>query len=149
MTSGVARLLRAGVLLPVLLGCSGSKPPAEAPTEGPDIVIPEVTPEEAKSADKGPSAPAGRRDPVPTEPEPTPDYGYPEPPDPFQWGGSGPFGGPDCDQAANCCMKMSQSSGGPSVARVCGSIRNASSSMCSMLLTSFQQAASSSGITCP
>lgn len=132
-----------------LLGCGGSKPAAEAPEQGPDIVIPEVSPEQSKSADKGPSAPVGRRDPIPAEPEPTPDYGSPESGEPFQWGATGPFGGPDCDQAANCCMKMSQASGGMSIVRMCASLRTASSSMCSTLLSSFQQAASSSGVTCP
>lgn len=132
-------------------GC-GAASSSPAPSKGPDVVIPEVTDDQSKSAKEEPAPPTGMRENpvVPEEPvgvEP----GSPD----DMWGsfGSGPAqsrGGPDCDRAADCCLKFYQKSAGdPSVHRICASMRIAPSSLCPQLLSSFQSTAPSIGVQCP
>ncbi len=143
-------------LLPAFLvvsACgSASSAPAEAPGKGPDVVIPEVTEEQAKTTEEVPAPPTGiRQNPVVPEEPVGPEPGSPD----DMWGsfGSGPGqarGGLDCDRAADCCLKFYQKSGGdPSVHRICGSMRIAPASLCAQLLSSFQSTAPSIGVQCP
>jgi hypothetical protein len=136
------------VLLLVATACAGEQRTPDTPERGPDVVIPEVTEDQAEKADKTPAPPSGTRDPVART---DPGYGEDESDEPDPWGSygsSGQRGGPDCDRAANCCYQMYQRMKDPSVQRVCGSLRSAPSSICSSVLNSFQQAAPTLGIQC-
>jgi hypothetical protein len=143
-------------LLPLVFlvgACGGSGAGSgAAPARGPDVVIPDVTEEQAETSKEEAAPLAGaRQNPVmpevPVEPEP----GMGE----DIWGGFAggspqARGGPDCDQAADCCLKFYQKSGGdPSVSRICGSMRSAPSTLCAQLLQSFQTTAPSVGVQCP
>jgi hypothetical protein len=133
-----------------LTGCAGSQRAGDAPQRGPDVIIPTVSEDKAKSADTGPPPPTGVRDPLPTG---EPGSGDLEPESEMDpWGTYGatssPRGGPDCDRAADCCQKLYRQMGDPSVQRVCASLRTAPASICANVLTSFQQAGSSLGISC-
>ncbi|MBK9001483.1 MAG: hypothetical protein IPM35_37660 [Myxococcales bacterium] len=140
-------------LLSLLLwACGGASSHAEAPSQGPDVVIPDVDEAQAKTTEEEPAPPSGvRENPVVPEEAVAPEPGTPE----DMWGsyGSGPGqarGGPDCDLAADCCLKFYQKSGGdPSVHRICGSMRIAPSTLCGQLLSSFQSTAPSIGVQCP
>jgi len=134
-----------------LASCGGPGHPAETPIRGPDVVIPQVSEEHSKPTTDDPPAPVGTRDPIPSGGE-----GLEDDPEPGSemdpWGSyaSGTArGGPDCDRAADCCRQLYQQTGDPSVQRVCSSLRLAPSSLCANVLTSFQQAAPSMGLSCP
>jgi len=136
----------------VTLACGGASRQAEAPSRGPDVVIPDVSDADQKTAKDEPTPPAGTREtPIMPEEPIGPEPGSPD----DMWGGfgSGPGqtrGGPDCDRAADCCLKFYQKSGGdPSVHRICGSMRIAPASLCPQLLSSFQSTAPSIGVACP
>jgi len=128
--------------------CAGGQRTTDAPERGPDVVIPQVTEEQAEKAEKTPAPPSGMRDPVAMG---DPGYGDDDSDEPDPWGaygGSGQRGGPDCDRAANCCYQMYQRMKDPSVQRVCGSLRSAPSSICASVLSSFRQAAPTLGVQC-
>ncbi len=65
------------------------------------------------------------------------------------WGsGIGPTGGPDCDRAADCCLKIvTLSSSG--MTQTCDMFRTAPAGACQQLLTSFRSAAPQIGVQCP
>lgn len=70
------------------------------------------------------------------------------------WGSpSGPpgaTGGPLCDQAADCCLKMlSATSPNSSLMQTCDTFRNAPTSACSGLLAALSQSAPQLGFSCP
>ena len=132
--------------------CGGAPSnPAESPERGPDVLIPDVSDDQARAAAEGPAPPTGARQ-NPVVPEEPVDV-EPASPDDI-WGGfgstAGSRGGPDCDQAADCCLKFyQQTAGDPSVQRICSSMRMAPSSLCPQLLSSFQSSAPSIGVQCP
>ena len=138
-------------LLPVALtltGCAGPQRPTEAPTRGPDVVIPVIEDDSIKTRDTGPPPPAGVREPLASGESSVGDDEEGSMLDPWGGSSSGPRGGPDCDRAANCCQKLYLQMGNPSVQRVCSSLRSAPASVCANVLSSFQQASSSLGISC-
>lgn len=105
---------------------SGDDAPAPSSNEGPESV---------------PEADEGEED--------ADDVGVPSP-----WGGpSGPpgaTGGPLCDQAADCCLKMlSATSPNSSLAQTCDTFRTAPTSACSGLLAALSQSAPQLGFSCP
>jgi hypothetical protein len=130
--------------------CAGGQRAPDAPERGPDVVIPQVTEEQAEKSENTPAPPTGARDPVASAETSYDDDSSGEEADPWgAYGSSGQRGGPDCDRAAICCFQMYQRMKDPSVMRVCGSLRSAPSSICSSVLSSFQQAAPSLGVQCP
>jgi len=133
----------------VLVACSSSSKPAEAPSRGPDVLIPDVTEEQSKKASDDTPAPTGPRSGLPGE---GPYYDGPEPgsaDDPWSGYGTGGRGGPDCDRAADCCLRFYAASGtDPSAQRVCHSFRIAPATMCASMLSNFQQVAPSAGVQC-
>lgn len=63
------------------------------------------------------------------------------------WGQAG--GGPDCDRAADCCLKFAaRTNPNPSMQSTCDSFRQAPSSLCAQLLSTFRSAAPQAGIQC-
>jgi len=146
--SPIATLASTLTWLVCATACAGGQRPADAPERGPDVVIPQVTEEQAEKSESTPVPPSGVREPVASAETSYEDDS--EEGDPWgAYGTSGQRGGPDCDRAANCCFQMYQRMKDPSVLRVCGSLRSAPSSICSSVLSSFQQAAPSLGVQCP
>ncbi|MCK6534929.1 MAG: hypothetical protein L6Q84_18300 [Polyangiaceae bacterium] len=143
-----ARLL---VISLLLSACGGASRSAEPPSKGPDVLIPEVTDDQSKTARDEPTPATGaRQNPVVPEEPVGPEPGSSD----DMWGSFGgpgaARGGADCDRAADCCLKFYQKSGGdPSVHRICGSMRIAPSSLCAQLLSSFQSTAPGIGVQCP
>jgi hypothetical protein len=133
----------------LLVGCGASSKPAEAPARGPDVLIPDVTEEQSKKSSDDTPAPTGTRSSLPGE---SPYYDGPEPgspDDPWSSYGTTGRGGPDCDRAADCCLRFYAASGSdPSAQRVCHSFRIAPSTVCANMLSSFQQMAPSAGVQC-
>jgi hypothetical protein len=122
-----------------LVACGGGTPKAEEPEVAETIVvIPEVTEEQSKKAEKEPAAPVGTRDPIAAL-----DLDVPEGSESDMWGGSsaGPRGGYDCNRAANLCLSFyaTRSQSSPDIIRICNNLRSAPSSMCTQLYTQFQQ----------
>ncbi|MBK7585561.1 MAG: hypothetical protein IPI67_35930 [Myxococcales bacterium] len=144
---------RAGWSLGLLVAtaCGAASGTREAPSRGPDVLIPDVTPAQEKAAKEDAVPPSGmRQTPVVPEEAMGSEPGSPD----DMWGSFGgpgqTRGGPDCDRAADCCLKFYQKSGGdPSVHRICGSMRIAPSTVCPTLLASFQSSAPSIGVQCP
>ncbi len=141
----------APLLFCLACGSKSAKPATEpdAPvTAETVVVIPEVTEEQTKKAEKEPPAPTGVRDPIAMA-ESLEGSGA----DSDMWGGaaSGPRGGPDCTRAANCCLSFysQQPQQSPDLVRVCNNLRGAPSSMCAMLYTQFQRMAPTTGGSCP
>lgn len=121
------------------VACGGGTPKAEEPDVAETIVvIPEVTEEQSKKAEKEPSAPAGKRDPLAAL-----DLGEMPEGESDMWGGSaaGPRGGYDCNRAANLCLSFyaTKAQSSPDILRVCNNLRSAPSGMCTQLYTQFQQ----------
>jgi hypothetical protein len=135
------------VLPLVVSACGGGTRPAEEPESAETIVvIPEVTEEQSKKAEKEPSAPSSKRDPLAALDIGTTDV------DTDMWGGSaagGPRGGPDCSRAASLCLAFygKQPTQNPDMLRICNNLRSAPSSMCTMIYTQFQQVMPGSGTT--
>jgi hypothetical protein len=129
-----------------IAACGGGTPPPEAPeTSETIVVIPEVTEEQSKKAEKEPSAPVGQRDPLTAL-----DIGSASEMDGDMWGGgSQPRGGPDCSRAASLCFSFyaKQAGQSPDILRICNNLRTAPSSMCTTLYTQFQQVMPGSGST--
>jgi hypothetical protein len=138
------------LLTVVVWGCSSATTkPSDAPTRGPDVVIPKVTPEQSKAAEKEEPAPTGDRDPIATRGEDVPEIDSTE--DPWRSSGSsyGSRGGRDCDRAADCCLRYYQTTGSdPSVFKTCQVLRIAPTSLCGSMLSSYQQLAPSVGASC-
>lgn len=132
------------------LGCgSRAGKPADTPARGPDVIIPGVTEEQSKAADKEAAAPAGERDPLSTILGDSPEVGSSDDPWSGSGGSLGPRGGVDCDRAADCCLKFyRQTSADPSVLKVCNSFRIAPATVCSSVLSSYQQVAQQMGVQC-
>ncbi len=68
------------------------------------------------------------------------------------WGSfPGATGGPDCDDAADCCHKvlLASTGGNASLNTTCDSIRQAPTQACANMLRTFAQAGPSLGVTCP
>lgn len=136
------------VLPLVVTACGGGTPPAQEPESAETIVvIPEVTEEQSKKAEKEPSAPSSQRDPLAAL-----DIGTGSDVDSDMWGGSaagGPRGGPDCSRAASLCLSFygKQPTQNPDMLRICSNLRSAPSSMCTMIYTQFQQVMPGSGTT--
>jgi hypothetical protein len=132
----------------VLAACGGGTPKAEEPESAATVVvIPEVTEEQSKKAEKEPSAPTSPRDPLAAL-----DLGSPGSSETDVWGGSssGPRGGPDCSRAASLCLSFYSKQGSgqnPDMLRVCNNLRSAPSSMCTMIYSQFQQVMPGSGST--
>ncbi len=137
--------------------CGSSAPRANAPSGGGVVEIPTAKAEPKAKTDDTPApssnaeAYAGGEDGV----EVDEGYDYAEPPPPVPapiWGSaaSGPSGGPDCDRAADCCLKVVTVNGGdPNLAQTCDSFRTAPATTCASLLRSFSQVAPQIGIVCP
>jgi hypothetical protein len=128
-------------------GCSRhpAEPGAQTPKTETIVEIPKVNPNASKSDDKEPT-PAGDRDVNPSnEPDFAVEGGYPDDP----WASApGPRGGPDCDKAADCCLKFAQAKKDASIQRLCSQFRGAASSTCASLYSNFKQAAPTLGIQC-
>ncbi len=134
-----------------LAGCSkhSEEPGAQTPKTETIVEIPKVNENQIK-ADKDTPAPTAERDLDPTkEPDFAGEGGY-NPEDPWgSFSGGGARGGPDCDKAADCCIKFyAQTSHDPSVQRMCAQMRHAPTSVCQSIYSSFKQAAPTLGIQC-
>ena len=132
-----------------MVACSSSaSKPTDAPTRGPDVLIPGVTEAQSKKASDETPAPSGPRASLPGGT----DYDGPEPgspDDPWSSYGTTGRGGPDCDRAADCCLRFYAANGSdPSSQRVCHSFRIAPSTVCASMLQSFQSMAPSAGVQC-
>ncbi len=134
----------------VVVGACSPKADREPKTAQNSVVIPdapgETVPDDtpAPSSNEGPSAtPEGEEDESDEVEEDSP------PP----WGGSSPSGsrgGPLCDQAADCCLKiMTLSAKSPSLSKTCNAFRNAHTAACQSLLNTLSQAAPQMGLSCP
>lgn len=139
-------------LMTLLAGaCGSSGAHSSRDTKAAVVEIPNVSETEANAAESEPPPPATPR--VLTEPDPAVEEG-PGELDELMWGGSGASGGssggPDCDRAADCCLKFAHNSAPPpSLISVCDGVRRAPSYACPHYLTSFHQVATQMGITCP
>jgi hypothetical protein len=130
-----------------LAACSGgARPDPSAPV----VEIGQVR-QDVSDRDTEP-APASRREaPVATGEELEPAAPYEEiqspwTPPPHMAGG---VGGPDCDRAADCCMKFAHVHGpDPSLLSMCAGVRQAPVSSCVAMLTSFRQLAPQVGVQC-
>lgn len=147
MTSRLDFVLAA--LLLVACGNGGNAPARSA--DGAVVEIQEVSPEQsqAQKSDEPlpgarPSLPAIASEPAPEEVDED-DTGLSAQPSPWGHGG----GGPDCDQAADCCLKFVQKNGpDPSLLSMCDSLRRAPTSSCVHLLSSFRSMAPQVGVQC-
>lgn len=143
------RTLAITACLFAVVACSSPSKPADTPSRGPDVLIPGVTDEQSKKSKDDTPAPTGPRSGVPGE---SPYYDGPEPgspDDPWSSYGTSGRGGPDCDRAADCCLRFYAASGtDPSSQRVCHSFRIAPTTVCASMLSSFQQMAPSAGVQC-
>ena len=133
-----------------LTGCAkrSSDADAQAPKTETIVEIPKVS--ENQKADKDQPVPTGEREMNPaTEPDVAGEGGY-NPDDPWAaYPGTGQRGGPDCDKAADCCLKFyTQTSKDPSVQRMCAQMRSAPTSVCQSIYASFKQAAPTLGVQC-
>jgi hypothetical protein len=135
-----------------LVACGGGDG-APAKSANAVVEIPEPSDEPAASTNEdAPVPPARRTERVASvdqriETPPEVDSPWTQPPPP--WGGAGSGGGPDCDRAADCCLKFVQKSGAdPSLISMCDSVRHAPASSCSQLLSSFRSLAPQTGIQC-
>ncbi len=134
----------------VVVGACSPKADSEPKTAESSVVIPdapgEAVPDDtpAPSSNQGPAA-----GPEPVEDE-SDEIAEDSPP---PWGGlnpSGSRGGPLCDQAADCCLKiLTLSSKDPSVGKTCNTFRNAPTVACQSLLNALKQAPQNMGGSCP
>jgi hypothetical protein len=111
-----------------------------------EIEAPKDEPAAAKDDDV-PVPPARRTEPPVASAEP-PVEAAPAEESPWAlWGSGG--GGPDCDRAADCCLKFAIRTGpNPSMRSTCDSFRQAPSTLCAQLLSTFRSAAPQAGIQC-
>ena len=120
---------------------TGSVTIPDTPKTAPD---PDSTP--APSSNEGPRgevAEVENEDDSYDEVGPSPIWGHAPTP-------TGPMGGPVCDQAADCCLKMlSLSSPNSSLMQTCDTFRNAPTSACQGLLSALTQSAPQMGVACP
>jgi hypothetical protein len=133
-----------------LASCSrhSDAPAAQTPTTETIVEIPKVNENQTKT-DKDTPVPTAEREVNPAnEPDFAGEGGY-NPEDPWASMGSGARGGPDCDKAADCCIKFyTQTSHDPSVQRMCAQMRHAPTSVCQSIYSSFKSAAPTLGIQC-
>jgi len=133
-----------------LTGCGrhSDEPASQTPRTETIVEIPKVDETKTK-ADKDTPAPSGEREVNPAlEPDFAGEGGY-NPEDPWSSWSSAARGGPDCDKAADCCLKFyTQTSHDPSVQRMCAQMRQAPTSVCAQIYSSFKQAAPTLGIQC-
>jgi hypothetical protein len=139
-----------------MLAAACSQTPQQAgKVQSSSVVIPTASAQQpprddtpAPSSNEGPEPVAGHDDDDADE-EAEEDVGPPP-----LWGNpSGPpgaTGGPLCDQAADCCLKMlSATSPNSSLMQTCDTFRNAPTSACSGLLAALAQSAPQLGFACP
>ncbi len=152
-------MIRRVIVLPVavlaaLAACGGSpRATAASPDSEPTVEIPEVSEKESRGmAEEEPAPAASRSEPrsggagTPPIEEPGAEGDGPWP-QPNPWGSGG--GGPDCNLAADCCLKFVQKNGpDPSLLTMCAGVRQAPASACTQLLASFRQLAPQIGIQC-
>jgi hypothetical protein len=136
----------AGLLI-LSTACSGSPR-----TRGSAAVV-EIPPAEpaASGAASGPPLPRASRLPLPA-PEEAPEVPEEEYDSPWGYGPgvAGGGGGPDCDRAADCCLKFVQTQGpNPALVNMCDAVRHAPTSSCVQFLMSFRSIAPQAGIQCP
>jgi hypothetical protein len=148
----VTQRLLAVLPLLALAGCGGGQSAPAQSAGGAVVEIAEPSEEEASAAAEETPAPAARRTQGPStvaggssEEPPASDTPWAQP---SPWGGAG-GGGPDCDRAADCCLKVVQKNGtDPSLLSMCDSVRQAPHSSCTHLLSSFRSVAPQIGIQC-
>lgn len=149
----IVRRVALAALSSALAACGAGKAPESAKSSADAVVeIPEVTDEQAKKSSRDEALPASRRSEPPRVAEVSAEEEPPESAD-NPWGqpgwGSTKTGGPDCDRAADCCLKFIQRNGpDPSLQSVCDSVRRAPSPACSQYLASFKSIAPSIGVQC-
>lgn len=137
------------------VGCSGSRTPA--PSSATVVTVPDASnkPKATKASGDDVPAPssnsgawvAGDEDVAEAVPEEDEYDG----PIPTPWGSSasGPTGGPECDRAADCCLKILSVSSVGTAPQTCDVFRAAPTGACQQILATFRTTAPQVGISCP
>jgi hypothetical protein len=132
-------------LVAVAISCGGARTGVRSP-DASVVEIPRISDRDSRKMSTEEPPPAARREsPVAAAEANEDDFEDPEFLAPWGHGG----GGPDCDRAAECCLKFVQFQGPQaSLTSMCESLRQGPSVSCTQLLASFRSIAPQAGIQC-